>query len=204
MKFVFLTPILITTLTFSLWAQSGSSATIKAAAKNTHQESRSTERDTSDRNFSWIALHTRLMLASPNYTFNQVPVLDYGYSDFRTANIGGSVKLQLLNFLYGEYALFSNLYSQRTNLMVAGIETPSKGVRLGLRYRWGNDGITPAFGEVNRDLQAYINLGGAKGGLEIALGGIESMIDTPAGSLMESLSLTNVQVRLNIPIWSSN
>ncbi len=204
MKSVFLIAFNVTIFSVSFWAQSANSATIKPSSGNSQEVSNPTVSDTPDRNFSWIALHTRLMLASPNYTFNLVPVLDYGYSDFRTANIGGSAKLQLLNFLYGEYALFSNLYSQRTSLVMAGIETPSRGIRLGLRYLWANDGIAPAFGEVNRDLQAYINLGGAKGGLEIALGGIEQMINTPANSLIESLSLTNVHILLNIPIWSTN
>lgn len=203
MKSVFLTPILLAVFSLSLWAQSDSRATIKPAAASTQQASAPSPSDDQRDNLSWIALHTRLMLASPNYTFDQVPTLDYRYADFRTANLGGSVKLQLLNFLYGEYALCSNLYSQRTNLVVAGIETPTKIMRLGLRYQWTNDGFAPTFGEDHQNLQVYINLGGSRGGIEVALGKVDQIINASPSSLSESLSLTNIQIRLNIPIWSS-
>ncbi|MDF9794979.1 hypothetical protein OKW21_000242 [Catalinimonas alkaloidigena] len=149
-----------------------------------------------------VDFHTRLVIASPNHTFSQVETINYDYSDYKAANIGGSLKVQFFDAIYGEYALLFNLYSQRTSQFYAGIETPSKGIRLGVRYLFSNDQLMPVRedGE-GRDLQMYITLGGAKGGLEIALGNINKLLSS--SSTIDPIALTDVQVRLNMALWSS-
>ncbi|MEK6477103.1 hypothetical protein WJR50_06200 [Catalinimonas sp. 4WD22] len=158
--------------------------------------------DQNDNKNNIVDFHTRLVIASPNHTFSQVESINYNYSDYKAANVGGSLKVQFFNSIYGEYSLLFNLYSQRTSQFYAGIETPSKGIRLGVRYLFSNDQVMPFWedGE-GRDLQMYVTLGGAKGGLEIALGNINNLLSS--SSTIEPIALTDVQVRLNMALWSS-
>ena len=151
---------------------------------------------------SFVHFHTRLVVGSPNYTSSQLETIDYDYSDYKSANIGGSAKLQFFNSLYGEYSLLFNLYRQRTSQFIAGIETPSKGLRLGVRYLLHGDQVIPSMNNADQgDLQMYLTLGGTKGGLEVALGNITGLLDQ--GNNVEPLALCDIMIRLNIALWST-
>jgi len=150
-----------------------------------------------------IAFHTRLTLASPNYTFPQADSINYDYTDVKTSNVGAGLKVQCFNAIYGEYALLYNFYKQTTSQLMLGVETPSKGIRLGVRYVFSNNQFMPIQKDAaSRDLQMYLTLGGAKGGLELALGNLNELLSP--NKTVEPIALTDVKVRLNIALWSSS
>ncbi|MEM9834569.1 MAG: hypothetical protein AAF944_28335 [Bacteroidota bacterium] len=149
-----------------------------------------------------VALHTRLVVGSPHYTYNHLETISYDYSDLKALNVGGSLKLQAFNFLYGEYALLTNLYRQLSSHFFVGLETPSKGIRFGVRYQFANDQLMPfVSGETRRDLQVYLNLGGPRGGIEVAIGNLNEFFGQD--QVADAINITDVQVRWNIALWST-
>ena len=152
----------------------------------------------------WLQLHTRVKIASPNQTYAQQDGINYGYRDFRTINVGAGAKLQLFRGLYGEYVLLTNLYQQLTSRLMAGIETPTSGIQFGIRYLFAGDRLAPDFDQESRDLQMYINLGGARGGLEIALCNLNRIIRGTNPADMDALTMSDVQISVNIGLWSTH
>lgn len=152
----------------------------------------------------WLVLHTRLKIGSPSVTFQQRDDINYNYEDFRTVNAGAGLKLQMFRSIYGEYAVYTNLYQQMTSQLSAGIETPTSVVRLGIRYLVAGDQFAPRFEPENRDLQMYVTLGGTRSGLEVALGNLNKIISGNDPTVSDPLTMSDVQIILNIGLWSTN
>lgn len=145
----------------------------------------------------------RFIVGSPTHTFGSEDTGENPFKDFNAINLGAGAKLQFFNSIYGEYNILYNFYRQRTNQAIVGVETPTKGIRLGVRYLLSGD--TYLFKKPNRegDLQAYLNLGGHRGGIEVGMGGLVDIIqgkqDFPTD--FDEVDLHDIYVRINIPIW---
>lgn len=97
----------------------------------------------------------------------------------------------------------TNLYRQLSSHFFVGLETPSKGIRFGVRYQFANDQLMPfGSGEDGRDLQVYLNLGGPRGGIEVAIGHLNEFFGRD--QVAEAINITDVQIRWNIALWSSS
>lgn len=151
----------------------------------------------------WLRLHTRLKIASPNQSYYLLEEYDYRQLSYRNINAGVGLKLQMFSSIYGEYTVLTNLNRQTSNQLMAGIETPTPGIRFGLRYMFTGKWFTPSFEQRNRDLQMYVHLGGARGGLEIALGSLNRIISGDDLSAFDILDLSDVKVTLSAGLWST-